>query len=318
VTLKAAVGVVRAAALSAALFIAGGAIPFVGTLLMLFTPAPIIGDAVGRPAALWRAIAAVTLAAIAVLAVAGPMALLAYTMTFGLATAAVCFMLERAVRFELIVAVTTGAVLLAGTVTLLIATGSPAALASDFRTAVHSALLHSEDFYKLFGMGPALDSGTRDKLSDMIVQLSPALAGITAAFAVLANLWLFWRTTGKNRLPYALFGDLSRWSTPEWLIWVLIATGFALFIQWPPARAAALDGFICVAAVYFCQGLAVIAFYLTMLSTPAPWRGVIYFIVAVQPVLAALVAAVGVFDLWVDFRRLRPPGEEAGTFSDLL
>ncbi len=55
-----------------------------------------------------------------------------------------------------------------------------------------------------------------------------------------------------------------------------------------------------------------------MLSTPAPWRGVIYFIAGIQPVLAALVSAVGVFDLWVDFRRLRPPSPEADGFSDLM
>ncbi len=317
-TLKAVIGLIRASALSAALFLAGGAIPFAGALLMVLTPAPIIGHAVGRPAAAWRTMAAVVLTATAIGLAAGPFALMAYTVSFGLATAIICYMLERGMRFESIVAVTTGAVLAAGSVTLLIAAGSPAALVATFRDGLSVALARTDEVYKLMGISPAMEGDARARLIDMVVQLAPALAIITAASAVLINLTVFWRWVGKTRLSYKLFGDLARWSTPEWLIWVLIATGFALFVPTEPARTAALDVFISVAAIYFCQGLAVMAFYLKMLSTPAPWRGVIYFVAGVQPVLAALVSAVGVFDLWVDFRRLRPPSPEADTFSDLM
>ena len=309
---------VRASVLSAALFLAGGAIPFLGTIVILFTPAPIVNYAVGRPGAVWRTIGAVLLAAAGVLAAGGAYALLAYAVTFGLATTLICCMLEYEARFETIVAVTTATVLLAGSVAALLATGSPAAIVSEVREGLSAGIARSEEMYKLLGMSGGVEAETKAKLVDMIVELTPALVGITTAFAVLINLSLFWRTAGKQRLPYKLFGDMVRWSTPQWLIWVFIATGFALFIPLAPARTAALDGFICVAAVYFCQGLAVIAFYLKMLSMPAPWRGVIYFVAAAQPLLAALVSGVGVFDLWVDFRRLRPPGQEAGTFSDLL
>ena len=315
-TFKAVVGLIRASALSAALFLAGGAIPFAGALLLVFTPAPIVGHAVGRPAAAWRTMAAVVLTATAVGLAAGPFALMAYTVSFGLATAIICYMLERRMRFESIVAVTTGAVLAAGSITLVIAAGSPSALVATFRDGLSAALARTDEVYKLMGITPEPDSHAR--LADMIVQLAPALVGITAASAVLINLAVFWRWVGKNRLSYKLFGDLARWSTPEWLIWVLIAAGFGLFVPAEPARTAALDVFIGVATIYFCQGLAVMAFYLKMLSTPAPWRSVIYFIAGVQPVLAALVSAVGVFDLWVDFRRLRPPSPEADTFSDLM
>jgi hypothetical protein len=39
-------------------------------------------------------------------------------------------------------------------------------------------------------------------------------------------------------------------------------------------------------------------------------RGLIYFVTIVQPVLAVLVCAAGIFDLWIDFRRLKPPSQE--------
>ncbi len=73
-----------------------------------------------------------------------------------------------------------------------------------------------------------------------------------------------------------------------------------------------------MAAVYFCQGLAIMAFYFRVLVMPPLARGLIYFVTAVQPVLAVLVCAAGIFDLWIDFRRLKPPSQEAGNFGDFL
>jgi uncharacterized protein YybS (DUF2232 family) len=54
------------------------------------------------------------------------------------------------------------------------------------------------------------------------------------------------------------------------------------------------------------------AYYLQMLAMPRVVRGAIYVIALLQPVLAALVCLAGVFDMWIDFRRLKPPSQEAG------
>ena len=54
------------------------------------------------------------------------------------------------------------------------------------------------------------------------------------------------------------------------------------------------------------------------LAMPAAARVAIYLIACVQPVLAVLVCVAGILDLWVDFRRLKPPSQEAGNFSDFF
>jgi uncharacterized protein YybS (DUF2232 family) len=319
VSRKATVGLIRASALASALFLAGGAIPFVGPIAMLLAPAPVIIYAVRRSAALSRAIGSVVLAALAVLIAGGPLAFLAYTVSFGLGTVAMSYMLEREVRFELNVAVTTALVLAAGTIAALAMTGSPQALADAVHSTLSAAASRSEALYKAVGLTSMIGpTKAREHLVDLTVRLSPALAAITVALAALANMAVFWWMAGQRRLSYSLFGDLARWSAPQWLIWLFIATGFALFAPLRPARAAALDGFVFVAAVYFCQGLAVMAYYLRVLATPVAWRGLVYFLVIVQPIIAALVSAVGVFDLWVDFRRLKPRDREAGGLGDFL
>ena len=78
---------VRAAALAGAFFLAGGAIPMIGGILMMLAPAPILIYAVGRPSPNLRAIIAVLLATALVAILAGSFAGLGYLVSFGLGTA---------------------------------------------------------------------------------------------------------------------------------------------------------------------------------------------------------------------------------------
>ncbi len=313
------IGLVRAAFGAAALFLAGGVVPMVGGVAMLFAPTPVLGYAIGYPRALWRMAAAVALAMGLIALGAGPTAAGAYLLTLGLATILMVYLIERRRPFETIVLCTAGAILLAGVGVALAFAGSPAALAEALRQSLTIAMTHGEKFYKTIGIDSAIPPDLRANIVEAALRLSPALAVLSAAFTVLINLGVFWRISGRQqRLGYMLFNDLARWSTPDWLIWVLLTTGFGLFIPVDALSTIALDLFVCVAAVYFCQGLAIMAFYFKVLSMPPAARGLIYFVTIVQPVLAALVCAVGIFDLWIDFRRLKPPSQEARNLGDFL
>ncbi len=322
-TRKAIIGLIRAAALSGALFLAVAAIPIAGGFAMLFAPAPILIFAVGRLSPNLRATLAVLLAGVLVAIAAGVSAAISYEIAFGMAAVLMCYMLERHCSFELIVLVTAGTMLIAGSAAALIAAGSPDAMLTAIHQSLKAGMERGQDFYKSIGMDAGLAPDTQATAIDVFIRLSPALAAIGAAAAVMLNLTTFWRWGGKKRLPYDLFGELPKWSTPEWLVWVLLAAGFAFqgfkyLIPIKPIETIALDAFICVGMVYFCQGIAIMAFYFRMLGMPAVARVAIYLITCVQPVLAVLVCLAGVLDMWVDFRRLKPPSQEAGNFGDYL
>jgi uncharacterized protein YybS (DUF2232 family) len=323
VTRKAIIGLVRAAALSGALFLAVAAIPVAGGFAMLLAPAPILIFAVGRLSPNWRTTLSVLLAGVLVAIAAGAGAAATYAVSFGLGTILMCYMLERRFSFELIVLITAGAMLIAGTAAALIVAGSPDAMLTAIHQSLKAGMERGQEFYKAIGMDAGLPPDTQATAIDIFIRLSPALAAIGAAATVMLNLTLFWRWVGKKRLPYDLFGELPKWATPEWLIWVLLAAGFAYqgfkyLIPVKPIETIALDAFLCVAMVYFCQGIAIMSYYFRMLGMPAAARVAIYIITCVQPVLAVLVCLAGVLDMWVDFRRLKPPSQEAGNFSDFL
>jgi uncharacterized protein YybS (DUF2232 family) len=323
VTRKAIIGLIRAAALSGALFLAVAAIPIVGGFAMLFAPAPILIFAVGRLSPNLRAASSALLAGLLVAIAAGISAGITYEVSFGLAAVLMCYMLERQYSFEWVVLITAGTMLITGSAAALIAAGSPDAMLTAIHQSLKTGMERGQDFYKAIGMDAGLPPDTQATAIDIFIRLSPALAAIAAAATIMLNLTVFWRWVGKKRLPYDPFGELPKWSTPEWLVWVLLAAGFAFqgfkyLIPIKPIETIALDAFICVATVYFCQGLAIMSYYFRMLGMPAVARVAIYVITCVQPVLAVLVCLAGVLDMWVDFRRLKPPSQEAGNFSDFL
>jgi len=312
------VGAIRAAFLSAALYLAVALVPLVGAMASLFAPAPVLLFAVGFAGARLRVAAVVVIAAAAIMALGGWVAALGYLVTFGLAAAVMCDMIERRKPFEAIVLVTAAAVLAATVIAAFAMAGSVDALAKSVHDALASGMARGHDFYKVLGIETGMAHEAEAGLLDMMLRLCPALVALCAGFGALLNLAAFWRLGGRQRLTYPLFGDMARWSTPEWLIWVLLAAGFGMFVPVPALAVAAMDAFVGVAAVYFCQGLSIMAFYFKTLVIPSWVRGLIYFVTIIQPVLATLVCAAGIFDLWVDFRRLKPPSQEAGSFGDFF
>lgn len=314
-TRKAIVGMIRAVALSAALFLAGGAIPLFGGIAMLFSPAPILIYAVGRPRAILRGILSVVLVTGLVVLGSHVYGGITYLVSFGLATAIICYMLERGYAFETITAVAAGSMFIGTSVAAVILLGGPDALIKAIHDQLMQGMQHGQDFYRHLGFDSSIPADTQASVVALTMKLTPAFTLLVSSASVLFNLRLFWRWTGPQRLSYSLFGDLSRWSAPEWMIWPLLATGFGIFIPISGASDIAINGFLCVMAIYFCQGLAIIRFYFQSLGVPAIVRIVIYFLLA-HVVVAALVGIAGVFDMWIDFRRLKPPRQEAGSFGD--
>jgi uncharacterized protein YybS (DUF2232 family) len=312
-------GLLRAVLSSAAMFMAGGIIPIVGALATMLAPVPLMLFATGCPRAPIRMAAAIALAASLVGLAAGPIAAGVFLATAGLAAAIMSYMLTRRYPFEVITACTAGALLVTGAVAAILAAGSAGALADSLRNSLTLALDNGQKFYKSAGLDTVMRPDMRATIIGGTIKLFPALAALSAALTVLMNLGLFWRLGGRQeRVGYPLFGDLVRWSAPDWLIWALLAAGFGLFIPLEVLSTIALNCFVCVVAVYFCQGLAIMAFYFRVLAMPALARGLIYFVTSVQPVLAILVCVAGVLDLWIDFRRLRPPSREARNLGDFL
>lgn len=131
----------------------------------------------------------------------------------------------------------------------------------------------------------------------------PALGISGSVVTVWANLLvgqMFFRLKG---IPFPGFGDLTTWKAPEKLVWVLIAAGGMLFVPIEGIVIVGMNLLIITGLIYMFQGLAITAFFFRKKQISRMFRFFFYGLIMVQQYMLIFVIAVGLFDLWVDFRK---------------
>lgn len=142
-----------------------------------------------------------------------------------------------------------------------------------------------------------------------LLRIFPALGTLNLLLIASVSLLFLRRMAAQQGLALRLepFRDFR---VPEPLIWLLIAAGFSLLAKTTLVTTPALNITAVLAALYFCQGLAV----LITLAGRSPYAGILKvlltFMLLVQPYLLPVVAFLGIFDLWGDFRTPRNKQEE--------
>jgi uncharacterized protein YybS (DUF2232 family) len=135
----------------------------------------------------------------------------------------------------------------------------------------------------------------------------PAAYIIGCALVVLANATLL-RLYLRRRDPAWLDGDEFegiRW--PLGLAVLFVASGLAVLA--PGLRPAAYNVLLVLAFFFALQGLAVVAFYTHRLAAPPLLRGAVLFLVLANPWAPQILALIGLFDIWINFRKWAEPPE---------
>jgi len=138
-------------------------------------------------------------------------------------------------------------------------------------------------------------------VGELISKIYPALLTIVLVLATACNLALLKRSA--SRMGFELkIGSFNDFRNHDLLVWLLIASGFAMLAGNPIITIPSLNILVVTTLLYFLQGLAAM---LTIIARQ-PFAGVLRVMLSCmllfQPYLIALVAAFGIFDLWGDFR----------------
>jgi uncharacterized protein YybS (DUF2232 family) len=145
---------------------------------------------------------------------------------------------------------------------------------------------------------------TMDTAAELVIRMYPSLVTITLIGMAGCNLMLLRRFAPG--MGYRLnIGEFREYRNPDLLVWGLIAAGFSLLASDRLITTPALNALVIIAVLYFLQGLAVISTVIARQSIAGILRAGLYVMLLMQPYLAALVAAIGIFDLWGDFRTPR-------------
>jgi hypothetical protein len=140
--------------------------------------------------------------------------------------------------------------------------------------------------------------------ADLVIRMYPALIIITLIAMVGCNLALLKRFTAGMGISLNI-DEFRAYRNPDILVWGFIAAGFSLLAADRVITTPAINVLAIIVVLYFLQGLAVITTVISRQSIAGVLRAGLYIMLLLQPYLAALVAAIGIFDLWGDFRTPR-------------
>ncbi len=140
--------------------------------------------------------------------------------------------------------------------------------------------------------------------ASLLLRLFPALTTLMLMVMSGSNLILVKRCSARFGFDLEI-GEFRDFRNPEAMVWLLILAGFAMLSDIAIITTPALNLLMLLGALYFLQGMAVISSLLRRFGSAGLLRVAFWLLLIAQPYVAALVAAIGVFDLWGDFRTPR-------------
>ncbi len=155
-------------------------------------------------------------------------------------------------------------------------------------------------------------------LEEAIQQILPTLVRLFPGMALasaLAIAWLNVMVTAwfcrMHRMALPPWPEWSQWKSPEAMVWVLIACGFLFLFANGTVRLVASNALVVLGLIYFLHGLAIVSHFAGRWRLPGLARAFIYAVLLLQQFATIATALLGLFDLWMDFRRFsRKPERE--------
>lgn len=292
-----------ALALSVTLFMGGVSLPPVGGLLLPFVAQPVI--LFGFKYGIGHGVGVIVMALFVLGLLGGEELGLLYAI-FAILAAVLFLVIGRIRAVEYMVAAAASAMFVWALGVAHYFFGSWGALVGDFRAGLTQQFAAATKMQEQLGFSKDSLELVKEKmpqLIDMTLQILPGLLFVSFALIALINIASLRRRFPERRADWFAVDSFRDWKGPEALVWGLIACGFSLFFPVPAlARLVAMNLLLLIGAVYFAQGLAVIAFFFHKNNVPRFLRGLTYILIVYQQIFTLMVMGLGLFDLWGDFR----------------
>lgn len=288
--------------------------PPLGMIVGMFTPVPLILVYLQRGKV--SGLITITGVGLALLVLVGPQLAIAFMVAYGIMAAAMAESTRLSFSFEKIILVST---LVPAVLTLLmlflgLAGGEGSSMKALEETLKEAAASYIQ-IIEESGESPENLKIIRESVKETIpiaARVFPSfilvstLMGAVVNFLAVRYLWLRFYT-GK----YFEGMDASLWMLPDVVVWGLIASIGSMFFGPEISQVAGMNLVIILLFLYFLQGLSVVTHIFKRKKFPK-WVWIIAFIlIPLNPMFFGLVMGMGLFDIWVDFRKIRvtpPPG----------
>ncbi len=152
-----------------------------------------------------------------------------------------------------------------------------------------------------------IDRQLFEQASLWVMKSFPAIIISTYMTAALLNVVLIRRILRNHDIQVKTLENLRCWRAPDKLVIGLIAVSVLILLPVGVLKVVLINCLIIIMTVYFFQGIAVVSFYFQKKRVPFAIKSFFYVLVAIQPLFMLLVIGCGLFDTWMNFRRLDTP-----------
>ena len=284
-------------------------IPFVGLFLSLLTPLPFLYymTKLGFPQGL--KVVAITLIIVSLIAkLAGYVQIIFLCLEFGLLGLIISEIYRRKFSFGLTIFWGTCFMLLLGAIFMFaIALSKEMGPLEFILKYFQSNLGEAISAYESKGLDQEKIIALQEYgkvVTNVISTVYPALVVVGTGFVVWANVVVSKPLFRMGNLNYPEFEPTDQWHAPEHMIWGVIASGFALFLPIAIIKLVAINALIVMAVIYVFHGLSIALFYLNKYHIPRWMRIGVYILLILQQIFWVGMALVGLFDQWIDFRKI--------------
>ncbi|MDX2509679.1 MAG: DUF2232 domain-containing protein [Desulfobacterales bacterium] len=149
-----------------------------------------------------------------------------------------------------------------------------------------------------------IDRQMLEKASSLFVIVFPGIFINSYLTMAWLNILLIKKLLLKKGIIIKSIENLNKWKAPDQLVFGVIALSILIFLPVDVIKLIAVNCLIVLMFVYFFQGIAVVSFFFQKKSTPFALRFFFYVLIAIQPIFMFLVIGFGLFDTWINFRKL--------------
>lgn len=297
--------IVGATALTLALLVATSSLGVAGFLLvaLIAVPAAYIHMRYGTtPAA-----ATVVLSAFGAYLLDGSTGSVGYVLQFGLVSIILPLLLRRGWSWDWAAALSVTAIVLVSFLILaLYAALAGSSVSGQIDAFTDAQVTQAMALYEASDLTPEQLEEVKSAAERMAGYLRYAYFGAAVAVTGLLTMLLLGILSYSARGNYSLpLSDFREWKAHELLVWPLIAAGFVSFFADGFTKQVGVNLLIIMLPIYFLQGLAIVAHFFDRRNISPIMRGCGYVLIAFLNPLPIVITGIGVFDLWVDFRKPR-------------
>lgn len=148
-----------------------------------------------------------------------------------------------------------------------------------------------------------------DRIRIQIARLFPGLLLVSMISIVWLNITAGHWLLKKKDPSLTREVDFKTWRLPELLVWPVIASGLLLVAPQSNLNTIGMNLGLVLTALYFTQGLAVLSSMLAKWAVPPLFRFLLYSLLLLQVYGIVLLAALGLIDVWAEFRTRRQKKE---------